>query len=72
MFQQKEDDGLNISSAQTPHGSAGQQGGALSMQGQVVPAVALQNNIQQQVVPSQQQQILLSEQSMALSQVRCT
>lgn len=66
---QKEDDGLNISSTQTPHGSVGQQGGTLSMQGQVVPAAALQNNIQQQVVQSQsQQQTLLREQSMALSQ----
>ncbi|KAM4738732.1 circadian locomoter output cycles protein kaput isoform 2-T2 [Anableps anableps] len=70
MFQQKGDEGLNLSSAQTPHGSAGQQGGTLSMQGQAVPAAALQNNIQQQqaVQTQSQQQTLLRDQSTALSQ----
>uniref|UniRef100_A0A3P9Q6F3 Circadian locomoter output cycles protein kaput n=1 Tax=Poecilia reticulata TaxID=8081 RepID=A0A3P9Q6F3_POERE len=67
MFQQKGDEGLNLSSAHTPHGTAGQQGATLSMQGQVVPPAALQNNLaQQQAVQTQtqsQQQTLLRDQS---------
>ncbi|MEQ2234817.1 hypothetical protein ILYODFUR_035291, partial [Ilyodon furcidens] len=72
MFQQNGGEGLNLTSAQTPHGSVGQQGGALSMQGQVVPAAPLQNSIQQQlpVQAQSQQQTLLRDQSTALAQVR--
>lgn len=72
MFVQKGAGGLNVSSVQMAQGNAGQQGGALSMQGQVVSAGALQNSLQQQhaVQPSSQQQTLLQEQSTALSQVR--
>ncbi|MEQ2174346.1 hypothetical protein GOODEAATRI_007065, partial [Goodea atripinnis] len=70
MFQQNGAEGLNLTSAQTPHGSVGQQGGALSMQGQVVPAAPLQNSIQQQlpVQAQSQQQTLLRDQSTALAQ----
>lgn len=76
MFQQKGDEGLNLSSAHTPHGTAGQQGATMSMQGQVVPPAALQNNMQQQqAVQTQtqsQQQTLLRDQSTVMSQVRHT
>ncbi|XP_032428378.1 circadian locomoter output cycles protein kaput isoform X2 [Xiphophorus hellerii] len=72
MFQQKGDEGLNLSSAHTPHGTAGQQGATMSMQGQVVPPAALQNNMQQQqAVQTQtqsQQQTLLRDQSTVMSQ----
>ncbi|XP_047231145.1 circadian locomoter output cycles protein kaput isoform X2 [Girardinichthys multiradiatus] len=70
MFQQNGGEGLNLTSAQTLHGSLGQQGGALSMQGQVVPAAPLQNSIQQQlpVQAQSQQQTLLRDQSTALAQ----
>uniref|UniRef100_A0A3B3XSH7 Circadian locomoter output cycles protein kaput n=1 Tax=Poecilia mexicana TaxID=48701 RepID=A0A3B3XSH7_9TELE len=73
MFQQKGDEGQNLSSAaHTPHGTAGQQGVTLSMQGQMVPPAALQNNLaQQQAVQTQtqsQQQTLLRDQSTVLSQ----
>ncbi|KAK5614180.1 hypothetical protein CRENBAI_007838 [Crenichthys baileyi] len=70
MFQQNGGEGLNLTSAQTPHGSVGQQGGALSTQGQVVPAAPLQNSIQQQlpVQAQSQQQTLLRDQSIALAQ----
>uniref|UniRef100_I3J494 Circadian locomoter output cycles protein kaput n=1 Tax=Oreochromis niloticus TaxID=8128 RepID=I3J494_ORENI len=72
MFLQKGAGGLNVSSAQMAQGNGGQQGGTLSMQGQVVSAGSLQNSIQQQhaVQPPSQQQTLLREQSTALSQVR--
>uniref|UniRef100_A0A3B3VUF8 Circadian locomoter output cycles protein kaput n=1 Tax=Poecilia latipinna TaxID=48699 RepID=A0A3B3VUF8_9TELE len=68
MFQQKGDEGQNLSSAaHTPHGTAGQQGATLSMQGQMFPPAALQNNLaQQQAVQTQtqsQQQTLLRDQS---------
>ncbi|XP_043984256.1 circadian locomoter output cycles protein kaput isoform X2 [Gambusia affinis] len=72
MFQQKGDEGLNLSSAHTPHGTAGQQGATMSMQGQVVHPAALQNNMQQQqAVQTQtqsQQQTLLRDQNTVLSQ----
>uniref|UniRef100_A0A3B5R7N7 Circadian locomoter output cycles protein kaput n=1 Tax=Xiphophorus maculatus TaxID=8083 RepID=A0A3B5R7N7_XIPMA len=72
MFQQKGDEGLNLSSAHSPHGTAGQQGATMSMQGQVVPPAALQNNMQQQqAVQTQtqsQQQTLLRDQSTVMSQ----
>uniref|UniRef100_A0A096M4H9 Circadian locomoter output cycles protein kaput n=1 Tax=Poecilia formosa TaxID=48698 RepID=A0A096M4H9_POEFO len=73
MFQQKGDEGQNLSSAaHTPHGTAGQQGVTLSMQGQMFPPAALQNNLaQQQAVQTQtqsQQQTLLRDQSTVLSQ----
>uniref|UniRef100_A0A3B4VL88 Circadian locomoter output cycles protein kaput n=1 Tax=Seriola dumerili TaxID=41447 RepID=A0A3B4VL88_SERDU len=70
MFLQKGAGGLNLSSVQMAQGNAMQQGGTLSMQGQVVSAGPLQNNIQQQhaVQPQPQQQTLLREQSTALSQ----
>ncbi|XP_054912203.1 circadian locomoter output cycles protein kaput isoform X2 [Poeciliopsis prolifica] len=70
MFQQKGDEGLNLSSAHTPHGTAGQQGATLSMQGQVVPPAALQNNMQQQqaVQTQLQHQTLLRDQSTVQSQ----
>ncbi|MEQ2276788.1 hypothetical protein XENORESO_009588 [Xenotaenia resolanae] len=70
MFQQNGGEGLNLTSAQTPHGSVGQQGGALSMQGQVVPAAPLQSSIQQQlpVQAQSQQQTLLRDQSTPLAQ----
>lgn len=72
MFLQKGAGGLNLSSVQMAQGNAVQQGGTLSMQGQVVSAGPLQNSIQQQhaVQPQPQQQTLLREQSTALSQVR--
>uniref|UniRef100_A0A8C4GRJ6 Circadian locomoter output cycles protein kaput n=1 Tax=Dicentrarchus labrax TaxID=13489 RepID=A0A8C4GRJ6_DICLA len=74
MFLQKGAGGLNLSSVQMAQGNAVQQGGTLSMQGQVVSAGPLQNSIQQQhaVQPQSQQQTLLREQSTALSQVRQT
>ncbi|XP_027883037.1 circadian locomoter output cycles protein kaput isoform X1 [Xiphophorus couchianus] len=72
MFQQKGDEGLNLSSAHTPHGTAGQQGATMSMQGQVVLPAALQNNMQQQqAVQTQtqsQQQTVLRDQSTVMSQ----
>ncbi|TKS75032.1 Circadian locomoter output cycles protein kaput [Collichthys lucidus] len=70
MFLQKGAAGLNLSSVQMAQGNAVQQGGTLSMQGQVVSAGPLQNSIQQQhaVQPQSQQQTLLREQSTALSQ----
>uniref|UniRef100_A0A3Q0T5F8 Clock circadian regulator a n=1 Tax=Amphilophus citrinellus TaxID=61819 RepID=A0A3Q0T5F8_AMPCI len=70
MFVQKGAGGLNVSSVQMAQGNAGQQGGTLSMQGQVVSAGSLQNSLQQQhaVQPQSQQQTLLQEQSTALSQ----
>uniref|UniRef100_A0A8C4F5A2 Circadian locomoter output cycles protein kaput n=1 Tax=Dicentrarchus labrax TaxID=13489 RepID=A0A8C4F5A2_DICLA len=70
MFLQKGAGGLNLSSVQMAQGNAVQQGGTLSMQGQVVSAGPLQNSIQQQhaVQPQSQQQTLLREQSTALSQ----
>ncbi|KAJ4936145.1 hypothetical protein JOQ06_017669 [Pogonophryne albipinna] len=49
-------------------GSAVQQGGTLSMQGQVVSAGLLQSSIQTQHAVQPQQQMLLREQSTALSQ----
>uniref|UniRef100_A0AAX7VR61 Circadian locomoter output cycles protein kaput n=1 Tax=Astatotilapia calliptera TaxID=8154 RepID=A0AAX7VR61_ASTCA len=69
---QKGPGGLNVSSVQMAQGNGGQQGGTLSMQGQVVSAGSLQNSIQQQhaVQPPSQQQTLLREQNTALSQVR--
>uniref|UniRef100_A0AAX7TJJ6 Clock circadian regulator n=1 Tax=Astatotilapia calliptera TaxID=8154 RepID=A0AAX7TJJ6_ASTCA len=72
MFLQKGPGGLNVSSVQMAQGNGGQQGGTLSMQGQVVSAGSLQNSIQQQhaVQPPSQQQTLLREQNTALSQVR--
>lgn len=72
MFLQKGAGGLNLNSVQMAQGNAVQQGGTLSMQGQVVSAGPLQNSIQQQhaVQPQPQQQTLLREQSTALSQVR--
>lgn len=72
MFLQKGAGGLNVSSVQMAQGNGGQQGGTLSMQGQVVSAGSLQNSIQQQhaVQPPSQQQTLLREQNTALSQVR--
>lgn len=72
MFLQKGAGGLNVSSVQMAQGNGGQQGGTLSMQGQVVSAGSLQNSIQQQhaVQPPSQQQTLLREQNAALSQVR--
>lgn len=70
MFLQKGAGGLSISSVQMAQGNAVQQGGMLSMQGQVVSAGPLQNNIQQQhaTQPQSQQQTLLRDQSTALSQ----
>uniref|UniRef100_A0A8D0CYU6 Circadian locomoter output cycles protein kaput n=1 Tax=Sander lucioperca TaxID=283035 RepID=A0A8D0CYU6_SANLU len=70
MFLSKGAGGLNLSSVQTAQGNALQQGGTLSMQGQVVSAGTLQNGIQQQhaVQTHPQQQTLLREQSTALSQ----
>ncbi|XP_038136670.1 circadian locomoter output cycles protein kaput [Cyprinodon tularosa] len=69
MPQQKVDEGLNPSSAQALHSSSGQQVGQLSIQNQVVPAVPLQNSIQQQAVQAQsQQQTLLRDQSTVQSQ----
>uniref|UniRef100_A0A3P8Q1D2 Circadian locomoter output cycles protein kaput n=1 Tax=Astatotilapia calliptera TaxID=8154 RepID=A0A3P8Q1D2_ASTCA len=70
MFLQKGPGGLNVSSVQMAQGNGGQQGGTLSMQGQVVSAGSLQNSIQQQhaVQPPSQQQTLLREQNTALSQ----
>uniref|UniRef100_A0A8C4GS79 Circadian locomoter output cycles protein kaput n=1 Tax=Dicentrarchus labrax TaxID=13489 RepID=A0A8C4GS79_DICLA len=67
MFLQKGAGGLNLSSVQMAQGNAVQQGGTLSMQGQVVSAGPLQNSIQQQhaVQPQSQQQTLLREQSTA-------
>lgn len=72
MFLQKGAGGLNLNSVQMAQGNAVQQGGTLSMQGQVVSAGPLQNSIQQQhtVQPQPQQQTLLRDQSAALSQVR--
>ncbi|XP_067368321.1 circadian locomoter output cycles protein kaput isoform X3 [Channa argus] len=64
---QKGTGGLNVSSVQMAQGSAVQQGGTLSMQGQVLSAGPLQNNMPQQHAQSQQQ-TLLREQSTALSQ----
>lgn len=74
MFVQKGAGGLNLGSVQLAQGNAVQQGGTLSMQGQVVSAGPLQNSIQQQhaVQPQSQQQTLIREQSTALSQVRIT
>uniref|UniRef100_A0A671TSJ3 Circadian locomoter output cycles protein kaput n=1 Tax=Sparus aurata TaxID=8175 RepID=A0A671TSJ3_SPAAU len=70
MFVQKGAGGLNLGSVQLAQGNAVQQGGTLSMQGQVVSAGPLQNSIQQQhaVQPQSQQQTLIREQSTALSQ----
>lgn len=72
MFLQKGTGGLNVNSVQMAQGNAVQQGGALSIQGQVVSTGPLQNSIPQQhaVQPQSQQQTLLREQSTALSQVR--
>ena len=69
MFVQKGAGGLNIGSVQMAPGSAVQQGGTLSLQGQVVSAGPMQNSIQQQHAVQPQQQTLLREQSTALSQV---
>ncbi|KAM7388582.1 hypothetical protein PAMP_024747 [Pampus punctatissimus] len=70
MFLQKGAGGINLGTVQMAQGNAVQQGGTLSMQGQVVSAGPLQNSIQQQhaVQPQSQQQTLLREQSTALSQ----
>lgn len=73
MFLQKGTGGLNLSSVQMAQGNTVQQGGSLSMQGQVVSAGPLQNSIQQQqhaVQPQSQQQTPLREQNTALTQVR--
>lgn len=72
MYLQKGAGGLNMSSVQMGQGNAVQQGGTLSMQGQVVSTGPLQNSIQQQhaVQPQTQQQTLLREQNTALAQVR--
>lgn len=61
-----------MSSVQMGQGNTVQQGGTLSMQGQVVSTGPLQNSIQQQhaVQPQTQQQTLLREQNTALAQVR--
>ncbi|KAF7667683.1 hypothetical protein LDENG_00052780 [Lucifuga dentata] len=63
--------GLNLGSVQMAQGNVVQQGGALSMPGQMVSAGTLQNTIQQQhaVQPQSQQQSL---QSAALSQPQRT
>ncbi|KAI3369005.1 hypothetical protein L3Q82_025975, partial [Scortum barcoo] len=71
MFLQKGAGGINLSSVQMAQGNAVQQGGTLSMQGQVVSAGPLQNSIQQQhanMPCSPSKQTLLREQSTALSQ----
>ncbi|XP_053285951.1 circadian locomoter output cycles protein kaput isoform X3 [Pleuronectes platessa] len=70
MFLQKGAGGLSLGSVQMAQGNTLQQGGMLSMQGQVVSAGPLQNNIKQlhAVQPQSQQQTLLQEQSLALSQ----
>lgn len=74
MFLQKGTGGLNVNSVQMAQGNAVQQGGVLSMQGQVVSTGPLQNSIPQQhaVQPQSQQQTLMREQSTALSQVKQT
>lgn len=74
MFLHKGAGGLNLSSVQMAQGNTVQQGGSLSMQGQVVSAGPLHNSIQQQhaVQPQSQQQTLLREQNTALAQVRKT
>ncbi|KAK5930833.1 hypothetical protein CgunFtcFv8_027040 [Champsocephalus gunnari] len=68
MFLPKGAGGLSLSSVQMAQGSAVQQGGTLSMQGQVVSAGLLQSSIQTQHAVQPQQQMLLREQSTALSQ----
>uniref|UniRef100_A0AAQ6A643 Circadian locomoter output cycles protein kaput n=1 Tax=Amphiprion ocellaris TaxID=80972 RepID=A0AAQ6A643_AMPOC len=61
MFLQKGAGGLNISSVQMAQGTTVQQGGTLTMQGQVVSAGPLQNSIQQQhTVQPQSQQLGLN------------
>uniref|UniRef100_A0A8C1XCD1 Circadian locomoter output cycles protein kaput n=1 Tax=Cyprinus carpio TaxID=7962 RepID=A0A8C1XCD1_CYPCA len=80
MFLQPGGGGLNLGSVQLTQGSSVQQGGALSMQGAVVPAGSLQSGLQsthtatqhtvtqhpQQAPP--QQQNLLRDQSSTLTQ----
>uniref|UniRef100_A0A8C2H9L4 Circadian locomoter output cycles protein kaput n=1 Tax=Cyprinus carpio TaxID=7962 RepID=A0A8C2H9L4_CYPCA len=82
MFLQPGGGGLNLGSVQLTQGSSVQPGGALSMQGAVVPAGSLQSGLQsthtatqhtvtqhpQQAPP--QQQNLLRDQSSTLTQVR--
>ncbi|XP_068581434.1 circadian locomoter output cycles protein kaput isoform X2 [Cebidichthys violaceus] len=68
MFLPKAAGGLSLGSVQMAQGNVVQQGGTLSMQGQVVSAGPLQNSIQQQHGIQPQQQTLLRDQSTALSQ----
>ncbi len=82
MFLQPGASGLNLGSVQLTQGSSMQPGGALSMQGAVVPAGSLQSGLQsthtvtqhtvtqhsQQAPP--QQQNLLRDKSSTLTQVR--
>lgn len=72
MFLQKGAEEVNLSTVQMSVGNSVQQGGTLSMHGQVVSAGPLQNSIQQQhaVQPLSQQQTLLREKNTALAQVR--
>ncbi|KAM6921164.1 circadian locomoter output cycles protein kaput [Xenentodon cancila] len=73
MFLQKGAGGLNPNCFLLAQGSAGQQGGTVSKQGQAVSAGPLQNSIQEKqqhhaVHPQSQQPTLLREQSTALPQ----